>query len=663
MNVTDFIFDFETRSRLDLKEVGTVRYACHPSTEATLITYCFGKHGQVNVWRIGQPIPADLIEVASNPQNYNFIAFNVLFDYMIWMQSFLSRYGYAVNPIPLHNIHDCMAVSAHYRAGNSLNSAAKMFDLPIEKDKKGRAIMLKQCKPNRKGEFPTLTNEEWNHFIKYGVLDTRILREVYYRCPPLPAQERWVWEWTFTRNLRGIKIDVPLVDTMNRIVEREYPKFLKLFNYYTNDVFTIKSATKCKLWFQQFWPEIKDMRKDTVRDMLMSSEGKPNHAVEALKIKKEAGSNAISKISVAINQCHAGRLYNTLVYHKAQTKRWAGYGIQIQNMPRPEKLSGDSALELNRADLCQQLQAVETTLQSPLLFVKNLIRRIWIPDDGLYFYCGDFSKIEPTVLRWLAGMGAIPPLVYEEMAEAIYNIPVSEIGKESEERQIGKAAELGGGYGMGWKKFRDDVYEKTGIVLHNDMAKHVIKTYRAKNKAIADLWRDIEDAFRRAVKGDSVTICFGKVVIRPMLTHKGVEIVLPSKGKLYYHGAYTVWETEWQEVSVIRDGVTHLEKKSVTRENLYYITDDGGAVKRNKLYGGQLTEHITSSIARELLTPSMWRLEQNGFEVLSCVHDEIWAQAVIGRDEEFKSLMCERPSWAPDIEIDAGLDNGVRYLK
>lgn len=660
---TDFFLDFETRSKIDLKVVGTVRYALHPSTEATLITYCFNRTGTMKYWRIGDSIPGDLIEVANNPDKFNFIAFNVVFDYMIWMHAFLTRHNIQVKKIPLNNIHDAMALTAHYRAGNSLGSAAKMFDLPMEKDKKGRAIMLKQCKTNRKGLFPELTDEEWQHFIRYGLLDTRILREVYYRCPPLPRPERWVWEWTFTRNLRGIRIDVPLVNVMNELVNIHYPIFLKRFNELTQESFTIKSAVKCKNWFKQFWPEIKDMRKDTVRDMLMDSEGKPNHAVEALKIKQMAGSNALSKISVAVNQSHAGRIYNTLVYHKAQTKRWAGYGIQIQNMPRPEKLKDEPTLVLDSDNLADQLRQISSVLKSPLQFVKNLIRRIWIPDTGMRFYCGDYSKVEPTVLRWLSGMGEIPPKVYEEMAEAIYNIPIDQIEKESEERHIGKAAELGGGYGMGYRKFKADVYEKTGIVLSTDMSKHVIKTYRKKNKPIVDLWKAIESAFRRAIIGESSIICNGKISVGPMKNHQGVQIRLPSGGVLYYHKAHLKFEEETIEVVNIINGMPHIEKKSVTRENIYYIGDDQGSVKRIKLYGGQLTEHITSSISRELLTPAMYRLEQAGFECLSCVHDEIWAQSYTGRDQEFKDLMCVRPLWGQDIVIDAGLDNGKRYLK
>jgi hypothetical protein len=58
----------------------------------------------------------------------------------------------------------------------------------------------------------------------------------------------------------------------------------------------------------------------------------------------------------------------------------------------------------------------------------------------------------------------------------------------------------------------------------------------------------------------------------------------------------------------------------------------------------------------------MYRLESSGFDVLCTVHDEIWAQATPGRGEEFKEIMCIRPSWC-NMKIDAEYMAGVRYLK
>ena len=77
----DLHIDFESRSHADLKDVGPINYAFHESTQATVITWCFGRTGVVKVWRIGMPFPQDLIDVFANPHKYNINAFNLQFGH------------------------------------------------------------------------------------------------------------------------------------------------------------------------------------------------------------------------------------------------------------------------------------------------------------------------------------------------------------------------------------------------------------------------------------------------------------------------------------------------------------------------------------------------------------------------------------------------------
>lgn len=649
-----FHFDFETRSRVDLTQVGSVVYATHPSTEATLITWAFGNHGPVNHWYLGDPVPQELIHVAENPELYKFNAFNMMFDYLIWTIPF-KKVIPTIKPIKIQNLDDTMALTSHYRLGNSLEGAAKMLNLPTSKDKEGRRIMLKQCKPDKHGNFPVLTPEEKEHFIRYGVIDTKILRTVYYSMPELPAPERFAWEWTFKRNLRGIKIDTDLVAALNDIIDRELPKIVNEFNANVFNQVKINSP-KCKDFFKPFYPYIENMQSDTVRDMLKDKNPSiPPTVRRALELKDLASSTAISKIKCAINQGYMGRIYGLLAYHYAQTKRWAGRGIQIQNFPRPEEsdVQVDKIdFDLNVEDLASFVRQKAPFLKDPIDFAKNLLRRIWVPDEGKSFYCGDWSKVEPTTLYWLLDMGPIPKTWYEEMAAFIYAKPVEDIGKDSEERQIGKAANLGCGYGLGPNKFKDDVYKKTGIEIDEDLAIKAVKAFRSKNHQIVQFWRDLEAGFKMAIAGQPVSLCRGKVHILPMKEKyfKGVKIRLPSGSHLYYHGA---------NVKLERYGNNGGMREVIT----YRSEERKGVVVDKKLYGGLLTEHVVSATARDIVVPCLWNMEQADFDVLSLVHDEVWAQAEAGRGEEFKNIMCIKPSWCQDMDIGADLKTGVRYLK
>lgn len=663
----DFFFDFETRSRKDLTEVGSVNYAMESSTEATLLTWAFGRTGQIREWRKGQPIPEDLLHVARNPDRYHFIAFNIMFDLMIWNYVFSKLIPGLIHP-KLQNISDCMAHTAHFRCGASLDAAAKILNLSYSKHKNGRTLMLKQTRIDKKtGLFIELNHEEMEEFALYGRTDTRLLRDVYYLTPPLPSSERFAWEWTFKRNLRGIRIDTAAVDELGAIVDEAAPLYAAEFNKLTG-LTNINSAQQCLAYFKHYYPEIENMQADTIRDMLASDKWVPPNVRRALELKDMASASSIAKLKAANRLKFGERIFGFLAYAHAQTKRWAGRGIQVQNFPRVEDKPTDPIdFNLDIYNLVDFIKWKRPYLKDPIGFVKNLLRRIFIPDEGKYFYCGDWSKIEPTVLFWLTGLGDIPKKWYEEMAAAIFSKNVGDVAEEGEERQLGKSAALGCGYSMGWEKFKKDTYKKSGLRITDELSKLAVTTYRKKYKPIPALWKDLEMGFRLAIKGQATTLCNGKLVISPMhLPHKGVQIRLPSGDYLFYHRASIRPPQQVQSEDENGNKLFYTDGKPIMeweRESIQYMSDEKGTPRMKKLYGGLLCEHVTSATARAIIVPAIYNLEEADFEVTNLVHDEIWGQGNHGRDEEFKRIMCINPSWCQDMKIGASMKNGVRYLK
>lgn len=655
----DWFFDFETRSHVNLKDSGSVVYALHPSTEATLLTWAFGRTTPVKCWRRGQPIPQEIIDVALHPEKYHFVAHNIMFDYLIWTQVFSKLIPGLVNP-KIENLTDNMALTSHFRVGAGLDAAAKMLNLPYSKDKAGRLLMLKQCKPKANGQWHELTEVEWNTFAHYGVIDTKLLRDIYYMIPPLPAAERWAWEWTFKRNLRGLRLDMELVHELNDIVDTAIPVYVKEFEHLTGYQVKINSPTKCRDYFKQYYPHIEDMQADTLRDLLADKRPVPPHVRRALEIKDLAGSTSIAKIKTAIRQNHSGRIYGILAYAHAQTKRWAGRGIQVQNFPRVDDKRPDAInFELDTHDLVSEVRSRRSQLKDPIGFSKNLLRRIFVPDPGKYFYCGDWSKIEPTVLFWLTGQGNIPGNWYEDMAATIYSVDVKTVGKDSVERQIGKNAALGCGYGMGKVKFKDQVLKQTGLEISDSLSGQAVFAYRKKYEKVTQFWKDIQWAFGHAINGQATRLCDGKIFVMPMEhPFKGVRIRLPSGSYLYYHNAQ--FTPPYSEIVMDENGV---EREVWHQAGIGYMSDEDGSPRLKRIYGGLLTEHVTSCTARDIILPAVYNLEQADFEVLNLVHDELWGQGEPGRDEEYERIMCINPSWAPDLRISAGMKNGIRYLK
>lgn len=667
----DFHYDKETRSLLSLKKDGIINYALHPSTEATMITWALGRTGYVKCWRYGQPFPEELIDVATNPHKYNIIAHNLQFDYLIWTVVLPRQFPYIPFKRPeIKNLTDNMALTCHFRVGGSLESAAQMLRFPVTKDKAGRAIMLKQCQPGRNGVFPVqLTPAEWDLFELYGKQDTRLLRDIYYMMPPLPAPERWAWEWTFKRNLLGLQLDMNFIQELDSIVEAARPGLQEEFFRITNG-FSVTSPKQCLAFFKYYYPEITDMTKETVEDLIDDERHVPPHVRRAIEIKDLTGSTSLTKIKVALRQSYNGRIYAFLAYHFAQTKRWAGRGLQIQNYARIDKDRPDKlpdSKELNAHDIVPYLRAARPHLKDPLGYCKNLLRRMFIPTPGKYFYCGDWSKIEPTVLFWLVGLGPIPSAWYEEMAAAIYDKPMDQITEDSLERQIGKMANLSCQYGTGGPAFKKAVKKQAGLVISETLAKHTVKTYRSKYPEVTRFWKDLENAFKLAVKGHSSQLCGGKVTFMPMEAPvRGVQIRLPSGGMLYYpHATIQEEKYEW----VFEDGVQQFKpdgspKVKFTQEKITYVSDEGeGKLQVKTIWGGVLCENVTSATAREIILPALYRLEEARFDMLALIHDEMWGESEPGRDAEYERLMCINPSWCLDMRITAGMKNGVRYLK
>jgi len=663
----DFFFDFETRSRADLTKVGGVNYALHPSTEVTAISFCIGQN-PIRGWDrwANQGTPFELEDVKKHPEHYNFIAWNIEFDFMIWSYCFWRGDKDFVRP-KVKDMTDAMAISNYFRLGSSLEANASMLRLPLKKDKKGRAAMMRLSKPDRYGNMPDpLNDEELYNFRKYYMGDTDILRQSYYRMPALPAKERRVWEWTINRNLSGVKVDTDLLKVFQIIMDEKVPPLEERFKEIVGC--TPNSSAKMRDWFQQYYPWIVDFRKDTVQELLMDSTPVPEHVREALEIKYLLAGTALSKVEVGNAIQMNGRIYQLFDYAKAQTKRFAGRGIQPQNFPRYDGKRRDKLeLNLDSPNLASEFLAAYPTLQDPLGAIKNLLRRIWLADDGYEFIAGDFSKIEPTVLFWLLDMGDIPKTWYEEMAAEIYKMPIDMIGKESDERQVGKSAQLSCGYGSGAKAFRVKTFQDTGILLTEAMAKEVVNTYRRKYPKVVKFWEDLEEAFFLASNvGKTTELCRGRLKIMPMTGGwKGVMIELPSGSRLYYHNTQVRSVTFKKKVTEI-DALGNKSIKEVeeTKFQMTYIEPlSNGTLESKAIYGGLLCENVVSATAREVMVEAMLRLEDAGFPCLGTVHDEAWGLTKPWQKETFTDTMSITPSWAQGLKVVTETKSGIRYAK
>jgi DNA polymerase len=205
-NASNLIWvDFEAASAVDLKAVGTIRYATDASTRAIVLAYAIGL-GLERSWHADGAIldcndaPEDLR--AAFDRGATFAAWNASFDAAIWSYSTL---GFPF--IEVERLIDPMIQAGVSNLPTDLESASRALG-GEGKQKGGKKLIKLFCV---EGADPREYPEEWQRFLKYARRDVGEMRDAYHRTRPLPLAE-WQQYWAFERiNRRGVVIDLPFV--------------------------------------------------------------------------------------------------------------------------------------------------------------------------------------------------------------------------------------------------------------------------------------------------------------------------------------------------------------------------------------------------------------------------------------------------------------------
>ena len=304
-----------------------------------------------------------------------------------------------------------------------------------------------------------------------------------------------------------------------------------------------------------------------------------------------------------------GDLPIPLKYYAAHTSRWGGMDkVNLQNLPS----RGPNAGTLKKA------------IRAP---------------DGYVMIDSDSSQIEARMLAWMAGQDDLVEAfrnkedVYKIMASAIYGIPVEDITPA--QRFIGKTVILGSGYGLGGKKFFMFM-KAAGVAMSQDMASHIIDTYRFTYPMIPRLWEQ-GDVLLGAIINNQ-TAPYGKEgVVKLAWGMIQTPIGLPMK---YYQ--------------------LRRSRKPNGNEEFLYTSRTG----ITSIWGGKLTENIIQHLARAVIGEQMLKIARR-YRVVLTVHDAI---ACIARKEEADEARayveeCMRwvPAWATGLPLDCESGMGANY--
>ena len=630
--------DFETRSAVDLRKTGVYKYASDPSTDIWCMAYKAPWSDDVQVW-----LPSDELDTRLAGWIIGgglLSAWNANFERTIWNEIMTERYEWP--PTKIKQWRCTMAQASAMGLPRALGQAASVLGVEEQKDKTGAALMLRMARPrkvNADGSYTWWnTKDKIDTLVAYCIQDVKTELSVAATLNDMPDSERRLYQLDQRINDRGVKVDLDLIERVSKLANSASENIDAEIKRLTNG--QVKAATNAMdltAWLRSYGLQVKSVDKQTVTRMLGMEKLHPI-IKQVLRLRQDGAKSSTAKYDAMVNAANAdNRMRGLLMYHGAATGRWSGRLVQPQNFPRPQKKQDelDQIIAKLKADEDVSEYGAGTVLAS------DLLRSMLIAEDGHRLMFADYSAIEARVLAWIAGQTDLVETfrkggdVYKEMASAIYNVNVESV--TDGQRQVGKMAILGCGYGMGGKRFAEQC-ATMGINVDEDEAKRIVSVYREKNDRIAQYWRNSENEFVEMVKGA------GRV--------GSVGLPLPSGRSLTYHNPRIIQrETPW---GAMRDTAQVDTLNSVTRQWVSQI-----------IWGGLLTENVVQATARDLMATAMMALELKGYNVILSVHDEIISEVPddFGSLEEMIEIMTRVPAWADGCPVNAEGKVGKRYRK
>jgi DNA polymerase len=671
--------DFETFSEVDLKKAGLHNYATDPSTGVHCLSY--GPDPEhIKTWVEGEPFPEDLkVHIA---QGGIITAWNAAFELAIWNLCCVKKYGWL--PLSIHQVR-CSMVRAYAMAlPGALDDAAPALGVDQRKDAEGHRVMLQLSKPKKDGSM-WRREDDLDKFLKlysYNKQDVRTELACLDRLMELSPSECDLWELDYKINNRGVMCDLASVDKAIAIIQSEKKRLDGEMLRATGGV--VGACTEVQMlgkWIASQGVEMDGLAKADVLNALAEGEDENGDVIpadlplavrRALELRQEAAKSSTAKLIAMKEKASAdGRIRNLHQFHAASTGRWAGRGVQIQNLfrGRPGNTYADVEAMFSMLDDKEKLDLFYGPSMDA---ITDCIRGMLIAGEGNELVACDFSAIEARALAWLAGQESVLEIfhthgkIYEHAAADVYHVPLDEVTKD--QRQRGKVIVLACGFGGSIGAFQS-MAKNYNVKVPDEEALGIVKAWRAANQSIVQYWHDLESAVLGAMKNGNVTSAGARG--REVKFRKAGSFLwalLPSGRALCYpYPELRMVTTPWGEE---KEQLTFMTVVDMTQKKKAKILPDPnskGKWQRVSTYGGSLAENTTQAIARDLLADAMRAIEAEGLEVCFHVHDEIVVEVQQFRAqyalERMVAIMSETSVWAKGLPLAAEGFHTKRYRK
>ena len=297
-----------------------------------------------------------------------------------------------------------------------------------------------------------------------------------------------------------------------------------------------------------------------------------------------------------------------LKYYGADTTgRWSGWGYNPQNLPRVNPYNPRPSDALRRSLIAPPgHKVVVADLSGIELRVNHFL---WKVPSSVAMYQAEPEKAD----------------LYKDFASRLYDIDYDEVTKV--QRQVGKVAHLGLGFGAGYVTFQKVAKLMGGVDITEDESRDIVDKWRDEYYEITKGWRTCHAALptiMRGAEGNAVDP-WGMVVPVP-------EGLRTPKGLIRYP-----------------DLRTEINEDDNRKEFVY-----GHGRNKARIYAGKIDENIVQHLARCVIADNALAVQKlTKLNPALMVHDEL--VYIVPEDEAeimldiVQQVMRTPPTWWPEL--------------
>ena len=642
--------DLETYSDIDLKKCGVYKYAESPNFEILLFAYSVD-NGPVQVIDLaqGEDIPTEIL-AALTDETITKWAYNASFERIclsVWLRRNHPEYfqSYSILEDTVGDYLDpsawkCSRIwGAYMGLPLSLEGIGAVLKLSDQKMKEGKDLIKYFCVPckatkvngGRTRNLPSDAPDKWDIFKSYNKRDVEVELAIKEKLSKFPVPE-FIWdEYHLDQEIndRGIGVDMQLVENAIDIDSKTKAYLMSRLVTLTG-LENPNSVQQMKTWLSDYGIETESLDKKAVKELLSDADKKVS---EVLECRQQLAKSSVKKYTAMQNMaCDDNRARGCFMFYGAnRSGRWAGRGIQLQNLPQNHMSDLEEARNLVRDGNFEALELLYDNVPGVL---SELIRTAFVPKPGYKYIVADFSAIEARVLSFLAGeQWRIDVFkegkdIYCASASQMFKVPVEKHGVNSHLRQKGKIAELALGYGGSVGALTSMGAIEMGLA--EEELQPLVNAWRDSNQNITNLWWSVDSAVKQAVIYKSAAETHG---LKFYYKSGMLFIDLPSGRKLCYVKP--------------RMGVNQFSSDSVTYEGI-----NNNKWTRIESYGPKFVENIVQAISRDILAYAMRTLSH--CFICGHVHDELIIEC--SKDVSLEAI-CEQmgrtPPWIKGLLLRA----------